>query len=200
MDNNQTTTTHHRIMTLGTIVSIFIFTSKRCSSIPQWNAYGSIYTDFPTSSCTVSLYIGTTFGAIAMPMNALLFLIRVNAVYHHSRLAMMIFILTWLPTCTTIMSPWSIVGSNIGPTSYCIISSTTKHAGFIFLIFTLFDTVIFIAVTLHILSMSSLPSRGSWFKTCINGKGLGKLSKALLYTGQLYYLSVLKLVGFVYPG
>ena len=135
-----------------------------------------------------------------MPMNALLFLIRVNAVYHHSRLAMMIFILTWLPTCTTIMSPWSIVGSNIGPTSYCIISSTTKHAGFIFLIFTLFDTVIFVAVTLHILSMSSLPSRGSWFKTCISGKGLGKLSKALLYTGQLYYLSVLKLLGFVYHG
>ncbi|KAK7683723.1 hypothetical protein QCA50_013099 [Cerrena zonata] len=41
-------------------------------------------------------------GALSAPLNALLFLVRVNSVYHHSRLAAVGFIFLWLLTLTGI--------------------------------------------------------------------------------------------------
>ncbi|KAK7687676.1 hypothetical protein QCA50_008891 [Cerrena zonata] len=159
-----------RILSLGTLVATFIFTAA------------------PGLDCTIALYFSTFCGGLATPINSLLFLIRVNGVYHHSRLAMIVFTFLWLSTCTAMMGPWTSKGSIIEHTSFCVVSHTHKYSGVVFFLLTIFDTIVFLAITLRVISISLSNSRSSWLKAFSKGKGMGKLSKALLQTGQLYYL------------
>lgn len=87
------------------------------------------------------------------------------------------------------MGPWTTTSSTIGPTSFCIVDHTVKFSGAVYILVTVFDTAVLLAVTLHVISISFASTRpGLWLRALTKGEGMGKLSKVLLQTGQLYYL------------
>ena len=97
------------------------------------------------------------------------------------------FTLLWLSTLTSTVAPWGYKGSNIGPTQYCIPEGTAKYNGVSFVLLTVFDTTVFIAITLRVMSVSMLDTWTSRRIAFVQGRGLGRLTGALLQTGQLYY-------------
>ncbi|KAK7687675.1 hypothetical protein QCA50_008890 [Cerrena zonata] len=159
-----------RVLTLATLVT------------------ASTFEVMPGLNCAVTMRISAWFGAFSAPTNALLFLIRVNGVYHHSRLATVLFTLVWSSTFMSFVSPWAIHGSNIGPTSYCMVRVVAKYDGIVFATMATFDTVVFLAISFHVLSISSADTWHLRFMAFIKGRGIGRLSRALLQTGQLYYM------------
>ena len=138
-------------------------------------------------NCSTAVRVVALFGALSAPLNALLFLLRVVGVYHHSRLVMCGFTVLWLSTLASIVAPWGYKGSNIGPTQYCIPEGTAKYNGVSFVLLTVFDTTVFIAITLRVMSVSMLDTWTSRRIAFVRGRGLGRLTGALLQTGQLYY-------------
>ena len=84
--------------------------------------------------------------------------------------------------------PWSSKGTTIGPTSFCILNTSHKYSGIVFILLAVFDTVVFLAIAWRVLSIALARAQYSWFEAFTGGKGMGKVSKALLQTGQLYYL------------
>ena len=138
-------------------------------------------------NCSTAVRVVALFGALSAPLNALLFLLRVVGVYHHSRLVMCGFTVLWLSTLASIVAPWGYKGSNIGPTQYCIPEGTAKYNGVSFVLLTVFDTTVFIAITLRVMSVSMLDTWTSRRIAFVQGRGLGRLTGALLQTGQLYY-------------
>ncbi|KAK7683724.1 hypothetical protein QCA50_013100 [Cerrena zonata] len=139
-------------------------------------------------SCSKAFQIVAWLGAFAAPINALLFLIRVTGVYHDSRPAIMVFTILWLSTLTSLAAPWGFHGIKIGPTSFCIPTGFGKFDGVPFILITIFDTVVFIAITIRVLSISMVNTWRSRLRAFTSGQGMGKLTGALLQTGQLYYL------------
>ena len=138
-------------------------------------------------NCSTAVRVVALFGALSAPLNALLFLLRVVGVYHHSRLVMCGFTVLWLSTLASIVAPWGYKGSNIGPTQYCIPEGTAKYNGVSFVLLTVFDTTVFIAITLRVMSVSMLDTWKLRRIAFVGGRGLGRLTGALLQTGQLYY-------------
>lgn len=129
-------------------------------------------------------------GAFAVPANALLFLLRVNAVYHDFRLAKCGFIFLWslVFILTSLTAPWGFEGLNIGPTQFCTVSGVAKFEAAVFVTMTMFDTAVFLSITVRVLSLSSATTLRSRVKAFTKGQGMSELTKALLQTGQLYYL------------
>ena len=143
----------------------------------------------PGIDCTKAMQVFTWFASFSAPVNALLFLFRVNGVYHDSKPAVAVFTFLWFTTCLSFTSPWALNGSNIGPTPYCIVSKVSKYEAVAFITISLFDTVVLLAITYRLLSISLVSTWGSRWKAFIKGQGMGKVSKMLLHTGQCYYSS-----------
>ena len=139
-------------------------------------------------NCSTAVRVVALFGALSAPLNALLFLLRVVGVYHHSRLVMCGFTVLWLSTLASIVAPWGYKGSNIGPTQYCIPEGTAKYNGVSFVLLTVFDTTVFLAISFRISTYGMADNWQGRMKAFVTGNGMGNVSKALLKTGQLYYL------------
>ena len=139
-------------------------------------------------SCGTAFQIVAWLGTFAAPLNASLFLIRANSVYHDSRRARVIFTFLWLCTLTSLAAPWGFHGVKIGPTSFCIPAGFGKFDGVPFFLITIFDTVVFISISLRVLSLSLANNWRDRMRTFASGRGMGTVSRALLQTGQIYYL------------
>ncbi|CAL1707946.1 unnamed protein product [Somion occarium] len=123
-----------------------------------------------------------------MPYNALLFFIRVRGVFLDSRKISAGFLVLWLLTLSALSEPFGFQASHIGPTPYCIVVNVSKFTSIGFITVTLFDTSVFVGITLRMLSFSFENTWRGRLKMFLSGKGMGHVSRALLQTGQLYYL------------
>lgn len=178
------------VFALASIVSTVVYT---CTN--PWLFFVSLISDtlsivITSLDCNSAIQAATWITSFAISSNALLFLIRVNTVYHDSRLARTVFTLLWLATFASLVGPWAVDSSKIGsgPASFCAITTAAKYTGTVWAISALFDTVVFIAISIRVLSLSLASTWRSRFKAFIRGQGLGRLTRALLKTGQLYYL------------
>ncbi|KAI0795924.1 hypothetical protein C8Q75DRAFT_711126 [Abortiporus biennis] len=133
------------------------------------------------------------FGGIAMPLNSLLFFFRVKAVFNHSRVMVTLFGLLWLATLGCISAPFAVDGIHIGTTRNCVNSSVKSYSSAGIIIVAVHDTLVFFAITFRLTSYSLADTWPEQVKTFFSGRGMGKMSKTLLHTGQLYYLAT---VGF----
>jgi len=141
--------------------------------------------------CQKTIQFAAVVNVVTVPAISLLFLLRVTAIYLHNRIVMTFFGVCWwglllafVLDSTTIFSdflhldqyrPCSLVGRTTDAWAY--IASG------------IFDTLIFLAISLRLASTSMIGN--SWrdrLSSFVRGKGLLRLSKILLRSGQLYYL------------
>ncbi|CAL1707958.1 unnamed protein product [Somion occarium] len=143
----------------------------------------------PQKHCGRALQVLSWFGAFAVPCNGLLFFLRVRGVFHHSRLTVAGFAILWLSTLSALSAPFGFQPVNIGPTAFCLIGGAAKYSAAGFVTIAIFDTIVFSAITFRVLSFAVEDTWRGRIRAFMKGQGVGHVSKALLQTGQLYYLA-----------
>ncbi|KAJ7509103.1 hypothetical protein B0H11DRAFT_1638267, partial [Mycena galericulata] len=149
-------------------------------------AVSTIYQVAPLGNCRhVQIASGTLYG-VAVPATAALFILRIRAVFHGNRLVVNFFLLAWFVTlgCSVIV-PFYIGTENIGPTLRCINTDVGYIAGAGTIVNTVTNLLVFIALSWR-LTLNGTASRS---KSLIHGTSLPIMSKLLLQSGQLFYLT-----------
>lgn len=126
-----------------------------------------------------------------MILNSLLFVFRVRAVYLNNQRVTIIFSLLWLTTLSQLLPPIAnalrISNGDLGNCDAILEMKPWVVTGFIFT--ALFDTAVFMAISMQVLGFTG--GVHTWrerMASFLNGNELGKITKAVLQTGQLYYL------------
>ncbi|KZP11652.1 hypothetical protein FIBSPDRAFT_1050580 [Athelia psychrophila] len=139
------------------------------------------------------------FGACAtlsIASTSFLFLLRVRAVYLRSARITAIFGTLWLVTVAFAIQ--SAVTIHADPKSlYAYSGCSTSHitpisSTWLLVVPLLNDTSIFLAITYRL--TADAVTSGRWCSrllSIVTGKGLYRLSRSLMLTGQLYYLSTI---------
>ncbi|CAL1708131.1 unnamed protein product [Somion occarium] len=147
----------------------------------------------PIRDCQTMLTVSGWFGAIAIPSNALLFFLRAKGVFYHSRVFSAILFVLWMSTLTSFITPLRATAVHIDPTLYCIVTGFDKKITIGFLAVGIFDTIVFISISINLSSYSSAETWKGRMFTLFSGKNMGHLSRALLQSGQAYYLATVGL-------
>ena len=169
----------------------------------------------PIGNCNALKYVEGVFAEIAIPSTSLLFLFRVKAIYNHSRIVKAFFDFLWLAiACLSILimigrttGMYLVVQCDVCGDNYSVdrIPYTRRCTEGLAHVYTMVpiiltavnDTLIFIAISYRMVSLSMVS--GTWSaraKSFFTGDGLHHLSKALLQSGQVYYLSVVLVPNF----
>ncbi|KAF7351736.1 hypothetical protein MSAN_01606800 [Mycena sanguinolenta] len=144
----------------------------------------------PVKNCN-ALMVGLDICLVlSQTSTALLFFLRVTAVWHPSKIAYAIFFILWLGVIAGgITAPIGVRGAHIGPTTQCIttvVPGTIEVAAIMPLIN---DSAVFLAISYRILAHTIVAdSSMARLRVFLGGKGLSTLSQALLQTGQHFYL------------
>ena len=108
--------------------------------------------------------------------------------FYDIRSVCVLFTVLWLSTFGSFTAPFTFVGRHIGPTRECIIRSVEKSTSAGFVAIVIYDTMVFIAISLRLLLDNPADGWIARFKLFFSGEKMGYLSRALLQTGQMYYL------------
>lgn len=108
--------------------------------------------------------------------------------FYDVRPVCVIFTLLWLATFASFTAPFTFVGVHIGPTKECILRSVEKSTSAGFVAIVIYDTMVFIAISVRLLLDNPADGWIARIKLFFSGEKMGYLSRALLQTGQLYYL------------
>ncbi|KAF7373775.1 hypothetical protein MSAN_00589200 [Mycena sanguinolenta] len=157
-----------RAFTLAYILASFFFLVKNCTAL----ALGY-------SICLILTQTAT----------AMLFFLRVTAIWHPSKVAFAVFSILWIAVLGAgIAIPLGIRGGHVGTTTQCINTTLPAHTNLSVIMPLLNDTAIFLAINYRILAHTivadSLLAR---LRIFFGGAGLSKLSQALLRSGQHFY-------------
>ncbi|KAF7334209.1 hypothetical protein MSAN_02382200 [Mycena sanguinolenta] len=127
---------------------------------------------------------------LSQTSTALLFFLRVTAVWHPSKIAYAIFsILCMAVLGAGITAPLGIPAAQIGPTKQCIITAVPANTELAVIMPLINDTAVFLAITYRVLAHTVVANSSmARFRVFLGGKGLSTLSQALLQTGQHFYL------------
>jgi hypothetical protein len=139
----------------------------------------------------IVLAIGIS-AVISLPATCGLFFFRVKGVYYNNRIIIVLFGALWFALFgVTFLFPLALQGAHIGPTQKCTIVKVADFFAAPAVLNSVFDTLVFVAISLRIVSMphtqGSLSTRAGTF---FRGDGLSKVARALLQGGQLYYLCI----------
>ena len=139
------------------------------------------------AGCKIVLTAVTWFEALALISNSSLFLFRVLAVFADDNIGRIIFTALWLTTFLALSIPFSVV-VDFEPLA-CTISQVRPLGSAGFLAVTMFDTLVFVAITYDLLAINWHGSHRNRLTriSLLFGQGMGKVSKVLLRTGQVYY-------------
>ncbi|KAF9460054.1 hypothetical protein BDZ94DRAFT_1140457, partial [Collybia nuda] len=165
--------------------------------LSRWSTllYGIVSTVFktaPIEDCAALARVGCAVYHVTVSSTALLFLLRVRAIFNRSRQITVIFFILWLAVLGgTLTAVISISGIHIGDTPYCVFSnvgayiSASANGSLV-----LFDTCVFIAITWRLSTMHLMDRRDTskGWKANLFGTYLPTFSKALLQDGQKYYM------------
>lgn len=128
-------------------------------------------------------------GSGAACSSTLLFLLRVNCVFFDSRRARMLFTALWILASLSLLSvPFSYYDSTKGPDGLCIVLSLSRFVSIPSFTIGVFDMTVFISIS-HRITAQCI--NHTWWKRCITfftATEIGLMSRALLRTGQLYFL------------
>jgi hypothetical protein len=148
----------------------------------------------PVANCNALKNAAGASFIVAAPFTSALFFFRVKAVYHNNTIVTTSFGLLLLSLFgISIMYPFAYKGEeHLGTTQRCIASEFARFGSIPPLITSIFDTLVFIAISLRIASYMILDNDtfGARIKSFLQGHGLPNLSRCLLQGGQLYYLFV----------
>ena len=124
-------------------------------------------------------------GATASVMNTLLFLIRARAVYLQSSKWSLFFGALWLTTLSTYTIPFTFLQDKNNQLRYCILEKVKIFGTAGPIAIAVFDTVVYISISSKVYKINGV---GQMFSHNRPTSIRGSVSKALLSTGQMYYL------------
>ena len=132
----------------------------------------------------------TTLAAAASSANTYLICLRGKAVFAHNKLLVRAFNLLWaVTTVCYFMAPFAVTTIRIGLTQRCADGEIQRYGVVGIVIAAAYDTLVFLAITYRLFMFHV--TGGTWstrMSTFFTGAGMGRVAKALLQTGQLYYL------------
>ena len=134
--------------------------------------------------------IGWT-GALSLPLNSLLFLFRVYAIFDDVKFVKIIFTCMWVGTigcCFT--APFALSGAHIGTTDFCIFSRVKAFGSAGIVAMAVNDTLVCTAITLRIVMSIPASNMRERMNKMMSGEGMGYITKVVLQGGQQYYLYV----------
>ncbi|KAJ6486612.1 hypothetical protein C8R45DRAFT_930249 [Mycena sanguinolenta] len=155
---------------------------------------------FPTIGIHI-IFIITTFvfqvapvgncNALALGFGICVVLMQsITAVWHSNRIVYAVFSILWLAVLgAAIVDPVVIRGRHLGPSSYCIDTVIPPSTETTVIMPLINDTAIFLAITYRILAHTIVAdSPMARLRAFFGGSGLSALSRALLESGQHFYL------------
>ncbi|CAL1717206.1 unnamed protein product [Somion occarium] len=101
-------------------------------------------------SCYTLTKTADWFGALALPCNSLLFLLRVKAAFHESRWISGAFCVLWLSTLGSFTGPFTIDAVNIDGL-HCVLD-VQRLSAFGFLAVAVFDIIVFLAISIQVVT------------------------------------------------
>ena len=120
--------------------------------------------------------------------SSLLFLFRVRAVFIGHRYVVWFFYFLWTAVVATcIAAGFALDDAPLGGTKYCFDLHMAKFGAAAMVVSAVNDTLVFVFITGKILRDNRSPYTSVW-RTFLTGEGMGKMSRLLLQSGQLYYM------------
>ena len=157
------------------------------STIVQNQLYvWTIGTEGPT--CLHILIAAGWCGAFALISNSSLSLFRLLAVFGRSWKIKAMFGFLWMSSFLALVTPPTTPYSKRILT--CEFSEVTHVILSCFILVTVFDSLVFLAVFMRLLRINQETIAGKHLLSFLFGDGLGHTSRILLRTGQAYYLCV----------
>ncbi|KAK7691712.1 hypothetical protein QCA50_005112 [Cerrena zonata] len=160
-----------------------------------WTTLAVAFIAMPASNldCHIVLQATAWLVAVATPLNAFLFLIRVVGIFRGNRAMVYIFCGLWLSTWSSFVIPVSFNVNENPRNAICLATETKPYGAAGFCVVLLFDTAVFVAISLKVTSFGMNHSWRERFRIFFTGQETGYISRTLLRSGQLYYLSVIGL-------
>ncbi|KAF9460055.1 hypothetical protein BDZ94DRAFT_1238746 [Collybia nuda] len=148
----------------------------------------------PIEDCAALARVACVVYHLTLSSTALLFFLRVRAIFHQNRQVTIVFFILWLAVVGGSLTAVVIIsGTHIGNTSYCVFADVksfiTASAN---ISLALFDTCVFIAITWQLSTTHLMDKKDTFrgWKANLFGTYLPAFSKALLQDGQKYYMYV----------
>ncbi|KAJ7475498.1 hypothetical protein B0H11DRAFT_2032426 [Mycena galericulata] len=176
-----------RVSTFG--LPMFAYFFSRIITL-AYLAMSTIYQIAPIGNCRhFQIASGTLYG-VSVPATAALFILRIMAVFRANRLVVNSFLFAWFLTLgCSIIVPFYIGTTNIGPTHRCINTTVGHLAGVGTIVNTLTNLLVFIALSWRLTLNGTAPGLANRSKSLIRGTSLPIMSKVLLQSGQVFYLT-----------
>ncbi|KAG1841865.1 hypothetical protein C8R48DRAFT_619890 [Suillus tomentosus] len=161
-----------RVFTLSYILTSFIF---QVASVPNCQA--------------LQISLGICM-ALAQSTTAMLFLLRVYAVWYGNKIVRGVFIFLWVAVVIASATvPFGIEGVHIGPTQQCINSQVAGYIESTLIMGLINDSAVVAAISYRIVkNCAAGDSFEVRLRTFMGSGSIPQLSKALLQGGQHYYL------------
>ncbi len=143
----------------------------------------------PIENCGTLLVATHTFYSFGLPVSTHLFFLRVYAIFSHSKPTIWFFVvLRYLISAGVIIQAFFATAAHIGPTKGCILVEPKSYCAAGTLAVALNDTVVVLAISLRLLRNSTANTWHARWTAFFGGKGMGQISRALMRTGQQYYM------------
>ncbi|KZP07980.1 hypothetical protein FIBSPDRAFT_874920 [Athelia psychrophila] len=152
----------------------------------------AIFVFAPVEHCKALIAVLATGAVIKVISTSGLFFLRVRAVYLGSRFITVLFGILWLIMATLNTFTDASIRPASPTSSHNCISYQIRYSDYPIVSSFVFDTCVFIAISFRLAANAA--TEKSWrarLQSVLTGKGLFRLSRALMISGQLYYLAII---------
>ncbi|KAJ6454646.1 hypothetical protein C8R45DRAFT_915136 [Mycena sanguinolenta] len=144
----------------------------------------------PFKNCNAIAFSFTICAVLSQTFTAMLFYLRVTAVWHDSKIVYVVFFILLMAVLGAgISAPVGLRAAHIGPTAQCtiiVIPNNIEVAGIMPIIN---DTAVFLAINYRILAHTIVAdSFMACLRVFLGSKKISALSRALIQSGQHFYL------------
>ncbi|KIM58882.1 hypothetical protein SCLCIDRAFT_1049585 [Scleroderma citrinum Foug A] len=147
------------------------------------------YTGPIAAHCQTTQYVISAFCFVASAATDFLFLARVRAVYYDNKRVCFAFIFLWVVDVGVLSLVFTGFRANeIADTRHCMNDSQNKWEAAAMLMPLFFDTMVYIFITIRLISTRNPNEKKITWKTVFSGKSLPRMSRAVMRGGQQYYL------------
>ncbi|KAK7691342.1 hypothetical protein QCA50_004737 [Cerrena zonata] len=166
-----------------------VYVSARISSA-AYLVTTFVFAIAPVDNCQAVTVTAAIIGTLAVPLNCLLFFFRIRAVFSGSTKITLLFGFLWLCTFgASITAPFGAGAIHIGTSKNCISDRFKSFISAGLIAAAANDTLVFLFISGKLISSSFADGWKGRFALFFSGRGMGKVSRVLLQTGQLYYLA-----------
>ncbi|KAJ7657143.1 hypothetical protein B0H17DRAFT_1021288 [Mycena rosella] len=153
----------------------------------------TIFVSTPLRDCSGVHLAFNIFYPIGVSATALLFFLRLRAIYGGDRFITILFGFLWLAVLGSSMTvPISGTARSVGNPPECLIGHPKSYAGSPGIIITVHDTLVYFAISYRLVSnfshLDGKQTRRAQLTALFSGSNLPAFSKSLFTDGQMYYM------------